>query len=40
MTDRVVALGRSRIRKIIGAPPPDDLERVEGALLIVPGLAR
>jgi mRNA interferase MazF len=40
MTDKIVALGRSRIRRVVGALPPDDMERVDGALLIVLGLAR
>jgi mRNA interferase MazF len=40
MIDKVVALGRSRIRRIVGRLPRQDMDRVDGALLIVLGLAR
>jgi mRNA interferase MazF len=40
MIDKVVALGRSRIRRTVGRLPQEDMDRVDGALLIVLGLAR
>lgn len=40
MVDKVVALGRSRIRRVVGRLPQEDMERVDGALLVVLGLTR
>lgn len=40
MIDKVVGLGKARIRGIVGRLPQEDMERVDGALLIVLGLAR
>jgi mRNA-degrading endonuclease toxin of MazEF toxin-antitoxin module len=40
MIDKVVGLGKARIRGIVGRLPQVDMERVDGALLIVLGLAR
>jgi mRNA interferase MazF len=40
MTDKVSALRRDRIRRVIGALDADDTDELDRALLIVLGLAR
>jgi mRNA interferase MazF len=38
MTDKIVALGRSRIRRVIGRLDEEAIERIDRALLVVLGL--
>jgi mRNA interferase MazF len=40
MTDKVTAVARSRIRRVVGTLDKADRERLDGALLLVLGLAR
>jgi mRNA interferase MazF len=40
MTDKVMALARSRIRRVVGTLDKADRERLDRALLVVLGLAR
>ncbi len=40
MTDRLVALRRDRIRRVIGHVDPETSEQLDRALLVVLGLTR
>lgn len=40
MTDKMVALKRDRIRRVIGRIDPETLQKLDRALLVVLGLAR
>jgi hypothetical protein len=40
MTDKMLAVPRSRVRQVIGALDADTCRRLDGALLVVLGLAR